>query len=130
MLKIMIHHLMCIQGFEGLVYDEAFTKNFNKVIDCIKNDLECSVKIVMGIDCLCVKCPYKDKEQICTKRDDLPDREKELAKFLELEVGKEYQINDLFNIINAKISSKELANNYLCENCLRRSVCSWYKSRF
>jgi hypothetical protein len=130
MLKIMIHHLLCIQGFEGFVYDEAFTKNYNKIIDSIKDEPDCLVKIVREIDDLCKKCPYKDENRICTKRNDILAREKELANFLKISVGEKFNINELFNKINAKISSKEVANNYLCENCTRRSICGWYKSRF
>jgi len=130
MINIMIHHLICIQGFEGFVYDEKFTKNYNNIIDNIKDEPDYLVKIVRGIDDLCKKCPYKDEKVICTKRNDILAREKELAELLEISAGQKYNVNELFNKINAQISSKEIANRYLCERCTRRSNCGWYKSKF
>ena len=128
----MAHHLFCLQGYEDFGYDENFVKNFRKVVDEIKDDAECIVQIVDVCDSICSKCPFIEKDNTCTKRDMKKIRmeENKLADFLGLTIGENYKIHDLLDLVNAKITSKEMANSFYCRECNWRSICTWYKSKF
>ncbi|MFC1659010.1 DUF1284 domain-containing protein [Pseudomonadota bacterium] len=136
--KVRIHHLLCMQGFQGYGYNEEFVKNMSEVVDFVKDNSNESIEIVARCDSICSLCPHQKKfqknEDICLKdsKEEYIEKilkEKKLAKFLNLELNKQYKIKPLFEIVNSKICSKKIADKYYCKDCQWQSVCLWYKSR-
>ncbi|MCK4267780.1 MAG: DUF1284 domain-containing protein [Actinomycetia bacterium] len=56
MIKLRPHHLLCIFGWKGRGYDEAFEENFNKVVALL--DRKTVIQIVAGVDDICEHCPH------------------------------------------------------------------------
>lgn len=131
MLKIRIHHLLCLQGFQGYGYNDEFIKNMTKVVDFIKNNPDKSIKIVAECDSICSACPNKNKptEKCIKKEEERIKKEKALAEFLGINLNEEYQISPLFNLVNKKIASKKTARKIYCENCQWTKQCLWYQSK-
>jgi uncharacterized protein len=52
------HHLLCILGFRGLGYSDAFVENMTKVVGKLGNDPEVMVTIIAEPDDICSACPH------------------------------------------------------------------------
>ena len=57
-MKLRPHHLLCIQKFAGLGYDEAFTSNMTAVCRQLSESPDMSVTLCTGCDDLCACCPH------------------------------------------------------------------------
>lgn len=73
MIKLRPHHLLCLIGWEGHGYDQAFTDNFNRIAAAVKTGDSIpifagknenrytvpgfSVRLVAGNDDICACCP-------------------------------------------------------------------------
>ncbi len=51
------HNLLCIQGFVGKGYSEAFTSNMSDAVDALRRDPSLEVTVVDAPDRLCSACP-------------------------------------------------------------------------
>ena len=51
------HHLLCILGFRGLGYDEAFVANMTRVVGLIRKKPETVFTLTDSADILCATCP-------------------------------------------------------------------------
>ena len=56
-IMIRAHHLLCMQGFQGYGYDQAFVDNFKKVLEVLKDDPYSEITIVDEVDIICACCP-------------------------------------------------------------------------
>jgi hypothetical protein len=65
-MKIRAHHLLCIQGFQGLGYSKKFTKNMAKIRDMILNNPSSFIELVVEVDSICKVCPH-NSEGKCSK---------------------------------------------------------------
>ena len=59
------HNLLCLQGFRGMGYDEAFTANMARVHAALREAPGTRVRIVAGPDHLCAACPHLDSHRGC-----------------------------------------------------------------
>ncbi len=65
-IRIRAHHLLCIQGFQGLGYSKEFTKNMAQIKDELLNNPSSFIRLVIGVDSICECCPHNSKG-ICSK---------------------------------------------------------------
>ena len=132
MLKIRVHHLLCMQGFQGKGYNDSFVKNMSKIVNSLRNDKTQKVQLVADVDNICSACP-NNKNSIClaksvTNNDEKISKEIKLIKALCLKKGEIYSIDYLFETVNRKINTKEEAINLYCKSCCWTDVCLWFKS--
>lgn len=64
--RIRAHHLLCIQGFQGLGYSKKFTKNMAQISDELLNNPFSFMELVVGVDSICECCPH-NSESVCSK---------------------------------------------------------------
>lgn len=57
-IRIRAHHILCIQGFQGLGYSKEFTKNMTLITEKILNNHSFFIKIIIGADSICKHCPH------------------------------------------------------------------------
>ena len=55
-MELRAHHLLCIRGFRGLGYDEAFVENFARVVKALEDDP--SIVVTAREDAICSRCPH------------------------------------------------------------------------
>ena len=58
MLCLRPHHGMCIRGFVGKGYDDAFTANMQRTVDSLRSDPDQTVQLICAPDALCIACPH------------------------------------------------------------------------
>lgn len=126
--KIRAHHLLCVQGFKGLGYDEKFVENFAKIADKIKNDPALEIIPADECDDICASCP-KNEKGVCEN----PGREGKIRKMdravlrrAGLEKGKTTLARDALKSVNREI--RGAAALEICENCQWKKDCLWFQS--
>ncbi len=56
-MKLRAHNLLCIQGFRGKGYDDAFVENMTRVVEALRKNPEQQVTVIAEPDDLCAACP-------------------------------------------------------------------------
>lgn len=130
-IKIRAHHLMCLQGFQGLGYDCEFTKNLAKIIEEIEEEDTVELEIISECDAICSCCPQNNDGR-CQKRSDSQQKVKNtdirvLGK-LDLKEGKIGRAKDFLSLANTKLKSSSDAYD-ICSNCDWTRNCLWFISR-
>ncbi len=74
--RLRAHHLLCLLGFRGLGYDDAFVANMRRVADAYLSPDGCQVEITDGPDDICGACP-KLKGNACKGEADAEARIRE-----------------------------------------------------
>ena len=59
------HNLLCLQGFQGSGYDEAFTANMSRLHAKLRDAPTTMIRIAAGPDHLCAACPHLDGDRGC-----------------------------------------------------------------
>lgn len=59
--RIRAHHLLCMQGFQGLGYNKEFTENLTRIIEKTITNSSSFIKVIIGADCICECCPHNLK---------------------------------------------------------------------
>jgi len=130
-MKIRIHHLLCMQGFQDKGYNEEFVKNMTEVVNIFKNDSKTKVTIITALDSICKCCPHKQGEICVSKGEEYNkervEKEKRIAEFLDLELNKEYEIGFLFERVNSRICNQRIAKQLYCDDCQWLYCCLWHQ---
>src|SRR5690242_11390396 len=87
------HHLLCLLGYRGMGYSEAFCENMTEVYEQLRQEPETLIRLVLGPDDLCAAYP-KEGEQHCENRT-VYLRDAEIAIKLGMEVGMERSWGDI-----------------------------------
>lgn len=127
-IKLRPHHLLCLQGFQGHGYSEAFTANMARLHVGARHDVP--VQIVSGIDDICGPCPHHH-ENICAKS---PDAEKnvraidsKVLSLLGLRDGHADTAENIFTLVNRVLHTQADVKD-VCGDCAWREKCLWYAS--
>ncbi|MDO5294142.1 MAG: DUF1284 domain-containing protein [bacterium] len=121
------HHLVCMQQFQGVGYNEEFAKNMTDVIKQLQENPLQQVTVLKSMDDICEKCPNKlDEEHCALSRPGKPDSSVKDGKLLEvlgLEVGGTYSYQEILTRIERNI---EAAYDTCCKGCgwEGKGVCS------
>lgn len=125
------HHILCLQGFQGLGYDAAFTANLAHIHQKVYQSLETPVRIVAGIDAICKPCPHHHQNQ-CVKthesQSEMQELDQKVLELLDLQLGHETTAQEIFKGANARLKSKNDVKN-VCGLCSWNQKCGWYLSR-
>lgn len=60
------HHLLCTQSYEGRGYSPEFVANMNRITGKLRTDSDMQIRLTCGTDHLCMACPNKIAEDICS----------------------------------------------------------------
>ena len=116
-IEIRTHHLLCLLGFRGLGYDQAFIDTMTKVAEAITVK-GAQLRIIGSCDTICSACPYR-KDNDCGKRKDstqsVNNQDKEVADKLGIEIGMELGWPEVKTLIRQNINPEDLVN--LCRDC-------------
>lgn len=121
MIKLRPHHLLCILFFRGKGYSKEFTQNMENIINHIKNNSK--IKMVMGLDDICNKCPNKIGN-FCKDNIKVTDFDKKALSLCEINnIENEFNYNNLKNEILNKIifPGKRVK---ICKNCHWNYFCN------
>ncbi len=121
MIKLRPHHLICILFFKGKGYSKEFTQNMESIIKHIKNNSK--IKIVIGSDDICNKCPNKIGNY-CKDNIKVTDFDKKTLSLCEINnIENEFIYSNLKSEILNKIifPGKRVE---ICNNCQWNNFCN------
>ena len=126
-MKLLIrgHHLLCLKGFQGYGYDEAFTENMTE-INSLRKLPETTVTLTDSPDDICKACPNL-KNDLCVDRthnERIVKMDGEVLKKFDYE--KEYESVELFEKVDSIFNTMERVSE-ICFNCLWHEKCLFYQ---
>lgn len=110
------HHLICNLCFQGKGYNEEFIKNFNSIHQQLNNPRN-KIKIIRGIDAICLKCPRK---QDCKKDSIAAAIDQSYLRILQLNFGEVVTVHKIKNKIKTLLSVTDFHN--ACKKCSWKSL--------
>ncbi|MFH1454695.1 MAG: DUF1284 domain-containing protein [Armatimonadota bacterium] len=129
-MKIRAHHLLCMQGFQGLGYNEEFTKNMEEVINRIKTEPELELEITEDCDIICASCVHcesgKCRRETASHEKSL-DMDKKVLKRLNLKEGMKLKAEFVFDFVNELLKNYESRKD-ICGQCNWQDQCLWFNS--
>ena len=84
MIRLRPHHLLCIRGFRGKGYSEAFVRNMREVIGRLNEDAGQTVEMVSGADDICRCCPHLTDEGICDQNEKVSAYDRRTSEVFDL----------------------------------------------
>ncbi|WP_018921582.1 DUF1284 domain-containing protein [Salsuginibacillus kocurii] len=121
------HHLLCIQGFEGMGYSPAFIQRMKELTTAIRESTkECDIQVVKDFDEACWACPHNDGD-LCSSSVAADAKVKGLdervLEHLHLKAGEVYKKEELLDRIAHSVAPDDL--EHLCQGCswLSYGVC-------
>lgn len=121
------HHLLCVQGFRGMGYNDHFVEIMAQIVAHLRDDNEdFPITVVAGFDNACMACPNRGK-RVCEasqgSQKHVLSMDMKVINHLGLIVGKNYQKSKLIELVATKVQPNDL--DYLCSGCswLQYGVC-------
>ncbi|QHW34291.1 DUF1284 domain-containing protein [Paenibacillus rhizovicinus] len=111
------HHLLCLLGFRGMGYSEAYAANMARVYNRLREEPDTAVTIVAGPDELCA-CFPANAEPHCENASVSQLDESVLAK-LELDIGHSLPWSAVIERVRGNVEPEDI--NTLCHTCQWRS---------
>ena len=119
------HHLLCLKGFQGYGYDEAFRENMADINSKRKLN-ETVISLTSSPDDICSSCPNL-KNDLCEneiQNDKIVEMDGEVLK--KLDFSKEYNSVELFERIDEIFKTEESVSK-ICFNCMWHEKCLFYQ---
>ena len=119
------HHLLCLKGFQGYGYDEAFTQNMTE-INLKRKHPQTTVSLTDSSDDICKSCPNL-VDGLCRdekNNEKITEMDRQVLKRLEYKT--EYNSKELFDKIDEMFNSRESVSR-ICFNCLWHKKCLFYQ---
>jgi uncharacterized protein len=127
-MKIRAHHLLCLQGFQGLGYDEKFIANMKHVINELKSHPEQLIEVTNSCDCICAACPHQ-KNFLCgktlTSNNEICLLDDLVLKKANLTAGSILSFSEVNKIIGKKLKNRKDIEE-ICGNCSWREQCLFF----
>lgn len=127
MLIIRGHHLLCIQGFQGMGYSPEFVENMSEIVNKFRDDTcDFPIRVIVGFDIACQACPHRGA-RICQagagSNQHVVTMDKRVVEHLGIIPWRNYQKSYLLAEIAKKVSPSDL--DVLCKGCswLQYGVC-------
>lgn len=128
-LTLRAHHLLCLQGFQGLGYNTDLTNAFSEAKNKITINPNLKIKVVLQNDDLCLSCPHHHETLTCHKDEEADQRMKQRdSATLTILQKNENDIetwNEWQNLIHKQLTNKSLAQK-TCFNCEWQPACLFY----
>ncbi|QLH74446.1 MAG: DUF1284 domain-containing protein [Methanomassiliicoccales archaeon] len=113
------HHLLCIQFYQGLGYDDDFNENMAKVVDLVKGNRCSYIEVVPMVDDICSRCP-ENKGGVCTSEASVRDKDRSVLEFIEIKSWQRMTPQELERSMSDKLVTLENVSQICGE-------CSWSK---
>jgi len=117
-LKLRPHHLLCIQAFKGLGYDENFIRRMGKV-KSLFNDESQKIEITIGSDYICEACPNLQDRRCAKGGSDaylrMEKRDLMVCDALNLDLKRIYKVNEILKILKETLDKDSI--KLLCSDC-------------
>ncbi|MBB3112740.1 hypothetical protein FHS18_004842 [Paenibacillus phyllosphaerae] len=107
------HHLLCLLGFRGMGYSEAYVHNMKQVYRRLLEDSSTSCTLVSGPDQLCA-CFPADGDYHCESRT-VSERDAAILARLGLAVGQTVSWQDILERVKHNVAPADL--NAICATC-------------
>lgn len=117
MIHIRPHHLLCIHGFRGKGYNEEFVENMIEIVKEIKENKKVDLNIVNRTDAICLKCPNKIGENLCTTQENIELLDRQVLDVLEL-TKERYSYKEILDSIKRNLTQEDFQS--ICSDC------EWY----
>ena len=117
---------MCLQGFQGYGYDEAFVKNMTE-INRMRKSANTTVSLTDSADDICKSCPNL-KENLCgnqKQNERIISMDREVLS--KLDTAMEYDAQDLFENVEKIFNSKESLSK-ICSECIWHKECLFFQN--
>ena len=129
LLKIRAHHILCMQGFQGLGYSRDFTRNMTLICEKIQKNPSFFIKIIIEADSICEYCPNlldglcnleMDSLKLISSMDSL------VLKSLKMESGSVISSVQLKNLASS-LTPKKVEK--ICGDCSWRVDCLYFQEK-
>lgn len=121
------HHLLCVQGFRGMGYNDRFVVKMNEIVNELRDEeLDFPITVVAGFDNACMACPNRG-DRVCEasigSQKHVLSMDMKVINQLGLIVGKKYLKSKLLELVATKVKPDDL--DFLCKGCswLQYGVC-------
>ncbi|MBM7563638.1 DUF1284 domain-containing protein [Paenibacillus sacheonensis] len=111
------HHLLCLLGFRGMGYSEAYAANMANVYNRLKDEPDTAVTIVQGPDDLCACFPI-GVEPHC-ENESVTELDGNVLRKLGLHVGLDMPWTDVIERVRGGVEPEDI--HTLCHTCQWRS---------
>ncbi len=113
------HHLLCILGFRGHGYSDAFTDNMSRIVERLHALPQTAIEIAEQPDDICAPCPFL-KDDGCRQKgerseEDVRLRDRAVMDRLGLATGDRLSWNEIAERIKSKIRPEDL--DTICGDC-------------
>lgn len=128
-IRIRAHHILCMQGFQGLGYSEEFTVNMAQIIEEIRKNPFSLIKIIVGVDSICEHCPHNNSPGICNKESELnniSDMDSKVLEKLNIKKGSIVS-SSLIPTLAMNLSSQTVKK--ICGNCSWKNSCLYFQDK-
>ena len=129
-MQIRAHHLVCIQGFRGLGYNQKFIDNMTKVIETIKSHPNLWIEVITNCDIICSACPH-EIDGICRKEkaspEKVPNSDRQVLRGLRFKAHDKILAKDIPRLVEEKLGDAIALQN-ICQDCDWKEVCTWFVS--
>ncbi len=86
-----------------------------RIVDRIKENPSMEIKLVSGIDDICLKCPHNVKNTCSKLGSNVEEFDKEIVSRLKIDIGTKVEAKILFNLVEKKIQPEQLSE--ICKGC-------------
>lgn len=121
------HHLLCVHGFRGMGYSEAFADTMAEIVKEICDEtIDFPIQVQMLLDDACAVCPHNGGT-ICAagpqSEDHVTSMDRRVLNKLGLQPGGIYSKSHLVRLTAEKIQADDL--DHICAGCswLSYGVC-------
>jgi uncharacterized protein len=127
-IRIRAHHLLCMQGFQGLGYSQEFTENMAQIIEQIIKNPSSFIKVTSEADSICECCPH-NFQGICNKEstsNNIKTVDSIILEKLDLEEG---SVISWPSVTSLTMNLSRNTVQKLCENCSWRNKCLYFQEK-
>lgn len=118
-IKLRGHHILCLLGFRGLGYDEAFVENMTRVHSRVFFNGSL-VKLTTGPDDICSACPKLSDGCGTEAGSRVSKKDASVLEMLSLKPGDVISTGEIYDRVATTISENDLS--HICKRCKWHSL--------
>lgn len=130
LMKIRAHHLLCMQGFQGYGYSDAFTKHLQKIVTQLREKPDTYIRLIAACDHICSGCPHQ-VQQHCQMDAESDSRiaamDSAILTQMQIRPGSAGTIQEMFHKAAQAFPTQEAVKE-ICKDCQWTKQCTWYQS--
>ena len=124
-IKLLGHHLLCLQGFQGYGYNKEFILNMASIND-LRKSKDCTIILTNTSDDICSSCPNLKNNKCKNEKQNKIIEKMDDEVLSQLEYKNKYNAPELFNEVSLKFETLKSVEN-ICKNCKWEEKCLFYK---